>query len=70
MFLRRFLPSFLPSFHAVVCQAGDIDHLAAAFMTSHNIAHGNNLRRSPALQYLYYLKQVPHESHLSCFVLF
>lgn len=39
-------------------QAGDIDHLAATFLTAHNIAHGINLRKSPVLQYLYYLSQV------------
>ncbi|XP_058073870.1 AMP deaminase-like [Magnolia sinica] len=39
-------------------EAGDIDHLAAAFLVSHNIAHGNNLRKSPVLQYLYYLAQI------------
>ncbi|KAI3988957.1 hypothetical protein MKX01_016528 [Papaver californicum] len=39
-------------------EAGDIDHLAATFITSHNIAHGINLRKSPVLQYLYYLAQV------------
>lgn len=42
-------------------QAGDIDHLAATFLTSHNIAHGINLRKSPVLQYLYYLAQVNEE---------
>lgn len=41
-------------------QAGELDHLAATFLLSHNIAHGNNLRKSPALQYLYYLSQVAH----------
>lgn len=39
-------------------QAGDTDHLAATFLTAHNIAHGINLRKSPVLQYLYYLAQV------------
>ncbi|OVA12017.1 Adenosine/AMP deaminase domain [Macleaya cordata] len=39
-------------------EAGDIDHLAAAFLLCHNIAHGNNLRKSPVLQYLYYLAQI------------
>ncbi|KAL0451003.1 UNVERIFIED_CONTAM: AMP deaminase [Sesamum latifolium] len=33
-------------------EAGDIDHLAATFLTAHNIAHGINLRKSPVLQYL------------------
>ncbi|PKA62695.1 AMP deaminase [Apostasia shenzhenica] len=39
-------------------EAGDIDHLAATFLTSENIAHGINLRKSPVLQYLYYLAQI------------
>ncbi|KAL3536537.1 hypothetical protein ACH5RR_004998 [Cinchona calisaya] len=39
-------------------EAGDIDHLAATFLTSHNIAHGINLRKSPVLQYLYYLAEI------------
>ncbi|KAH7279295.1 hypothetical protein KP509_37G013600 [Ceratopteris richardii] len=39
-------------------EAGDIDHLVAAFLLTHNIAHGNNLRKSPGLQYLYYLAQI------------
>nr|GEX38862.1 AMP deaminase-like [Tanacetum cinerariifolium] len=36
-------------------EVGDIDHLAAAFLTTHNIAHGINLRKSHVLQYMYYL---------------
>ncbi|XP_073289236.1 AMP deaminase-like isoform X4 [Primulina huaijiensis] len=43
-------------------EAGDIDHLAATFLTAHNIAHGINLRKSPVLQYLYYLAQVRRET--------
>ncbi|KAF5750810.1 AMP deaminase [Tripterygium wilfordii] len=39
-------------------EAGDIDHLAATFLTTHNIAHGIKLRKSPVLQYLYYLAQI------------
>lgn len=40
-------------------EAGDIDHLCATFMLAKNIAHGLNLRKSPCLQYLYYLAQIP-----------
>lgn len=39
-------------------ESGDVDHLAATFLLAHNIAHGNNLRKSPSLQYLYYLSQI------------
>ncbi|MED6174375.1 hypothetical protein PIB30_068458 [Stylosanthes scabra] len=39
-------------------EAGDIDHLAAAFLLCHNISHGINLRKTPVLQYLYYLTQI------------
>lgn len=39
-------------------EAGEIDHLAAGFLLCHNISHGINLRKSPVLQYLYYLAQV------------
>ncbi|KAG9142537.1 hypothetical protein Leryth_011630 [Lithospermum erythrorhizon] len=39
-------------------EAGDTDHLAATFLTSHSISHGINLRKSPVLQYLYYLAQI------------
>jgi AMP deaminase len=39
-------------------EAGDIDHLASCFMLAENIAHGINLRKSPGMQYLYYLAQV------------
>ena len=39
-------------------EAGDIDHLVAAFLLAKNIAHGNNLRKSPGLQYCFYLAQI------------
>ncbi|KAF3336965.1 putative AMP deaminase [Carex littledalei] len=39
-------------------EAGDIDHLAATFLIANNISHGINLRKSPVLQYLYYLAQI------------
>ncbi|KAL5722539.1 AMP deaminase [Ranunculus cassubicifolius] len=39
-------------------EAGEVDHLAAAFLLCHNIAHGINLRKTPVLQYLYYLAQI------------
>ncbi|GAA5803832.1 hypothetical protein EDC94DRAFT_582172 [Helicostylum pulchrum] len=39
-------------------EAGDTDHLTAAFLTSYGISHGILLRKVPALQYLYYLAQV------------
>ncbi|KAI7897561.1 uncharacterized protein BX663DRAFT_538896 [Cokeromyces recurvatus] len=39
-------------------EAGNTDHLAAAFLTAHGINHGILLRKVPALQYLYYLAQI------------
>ncbi|KAL1550971.1 AMP deaminase [Salvia divinorum] len=39
-------------------EAGDVDHLAAGFLLFHNISHGIHLRKSPVLQYLYYLAQI------------
>ncbi|EJD50398.1 AMP deaminase [Auricularia subglabra TFB-10046 SS5] len=39
-------------------EAGDTDHLASAYLTSHSISHGILLRKVPALQYLFYLKQI------------
>ncbi|XP_034000474.1 AMP deaminase 1 [Trematomus bernacchii] len=40
-------------------EAGAVTHLLAAFMTADNISHGLNLKKSPVLQYLYYLTQIP-----------
>ncbi|OMJ26350.1 AMP deaminase [Smittium culicis] len=39
-------------------EAGEIDHLASAYLTSQGISHGILLRKAPVLQYLFYLKQI------------
>ena len=39
-------------------EAGDFDHVAAAFLLAQSINHGLMLKKVPVLQYLYYLKQV------------
>mmetsp|Transcript_17825 Transcript_17825/g.25219 ORF Transcript_17825/g.25219 Transcript_17825/m.25219 type:complete len:712 (-) Transcript_17825:130-2265(-) len=39
-------------------EAGDIEHMAAAFLVSDKINHGIQLRKSPVLQYLFYLRQI------------
>ena len=39
-------------------EAGDLDHLVSALLLCENIAHGINLRKSPPLQYLFYLAQI------------
>jgi len=39
-------------------EAGHIDHLACTYLVANSIAHGSNLRKSPGLQYLYYLTQI------------
>ena len=39
-------------------EAGSIDHLASAYLTSHSINHGIELQHSPVLQYLFYLTQI------------
>ncbi|ANB14693.1 AMP deaminase [Sugiyamaella lignohabitans] len=39
-------------------EAGDPEHLVAAFLTSHSISHGILLRKVPFIQYLYYLDQI------------
>ncbi|XP_016886180.1 AMP deaminase 3 isoform X2 [Cynoglossus semilaevis] len=40
-------------------EAGSVTHLVSAFLAADNISHGLNLKRSPVLQYLYYLAQMP-----------
>ncbi|XP_063811502.1 AMP deaminase 1 [Pseudophryne corroboree] len=40
-------------------EAGAITHLLAAFMTADNISHGLNLKKSPVLQYMYFLAKIP-----------
>ena len=39
-------------------EAGDPDHLVAAFLTAESVNHGINLQKLPSLQYLYYLAQI------------
>lgn len=39
-------------------EAGDIEHLATSFLLAHGINHGLKLKKSPVLQYLFYLTQV------------
>ncbi|KAJ1946504.1 AMP deaminase [Kickxella alabastrina] len=39
-------------------EAGDTEHLAAAFLSAQAINHGILLRKVPALQYLFYLQQI------------
>lgn len=39
-------------------EAGDTDHLAAAFLCCHSISHGITLRKVPLLQYVFYLEQI------------
>lgn len=39
-------------------EAGDTDHLTSAFLCSYAISHGILLRKVPALQYLFYLRQI------------
>ena len=46
------------SFRPHCGEAGNVEHLASGFLTVESINHGINLRRSPVLQYLYYLTQI------------
>lgn len=39
-------------------EAGDVEHLAATYLTANSINHGLVLWHSPVLQYLYYLTQI------------
>ncbi|XP_069760089.1 AMP deaminase 3-like isoform X2 [Narcine bancroftii] len=54
---ERGLSTFL--FRPHCGEAGSITHLVTAFLTADNISHGLNLKKSPVLQYLYYLCQIP-----------
>ncbi|PWV12799.1 putative AMP deaminase [Trypanosoma cruzi] len=40
-------------------ESGDPDHMADVFFVVDGVNHGINLKRSPVLQYLYYLAQIP-----------
>ena len=39
-------------------ETGEIHHLDTAFLLADGISHGINLRKSPALQYLFYISQI------------
>ncbi|OLY77992.1 AMP deaminase [Smittium mucronatum] len=39
-------------------EAGEIDNLVSAFLTSFGISHGILLRKAPVLQYMFYIKQI------------
>jgi len=39
-------------------ETGELSHLAATFLCAESINHGIMLRKSPSLQYLYYLEQI------------
>ncbi|KAI9501431.1 hypothetical protein BX070DRAFT_194672 [Coemansia spiralis] len=54
--MRRNFNTFVFRPHAG--EAGDTEHLAAAFLAAQSINHGILLRKVPALQYLYYLQQI------------
>ncbi|KAI0821957.1 AMP deaminase [Trametes gibbosa] len=53
---QRGFPTFV--FRPHCGEAGDPEHLASAYLTAHSISHGILLRKVPALQYLFYLKQI------------
>ena len=46
------------SFRPHCGEAGDPNHLAAAFLTAEGINHGIQLRKVPTLEYLYYISQI------------
>ena len=46
------------SFRPHCGEAGDPDHLAAAFLTAESVNHGVNLRKNTPLQLLYYYAQI------------
>ncbi|ORX68326.1 AMP deaminase [Linderina pennispora] len=54
--MRRGFNTFVFRPHAG--EAGDTEHLSAAFLTAQAINHGILLRKVPALQYLYYMQQI------------
>eukprot|EP00299_Pterocystis_sp_00344_P017295 c8671_g1_i1.p1 GENE.c8671_g1_i1~~c8671_g1_i1.p1 ORF type:complete len:692 (+),score=126.33 c8671_g1_i1:48-2123(+) len=39
-------------------ESGDVDHLAAGFLTSQSIAHGLQLRKHPVMEYLFAMSQI------------
>ncbi|KFV20450.1 AMP deaminase 3, partial [Tauraco erythrolophus] len=57
--LRRYRSMCTFLFRPHCGEAGSITHLVSAFLTADNISHGLLLKKSPVLQYLYYLAQIP-----------
>ncbi|CRG95019.1 AMP deaminase, putative [Plasmodium gallinaceum] len=55
MVLRKLRPL---AFRPHCGETGNISHLATMFLLADKINHGINLRKSPVLLYLYYLKQI------------
>ncbi len=46
------------SFRPHAGEAGEVDHLAATFLTAEGVNHGITMRKHVTLQYLYYLSQI------------
>lgn len=47
------------AFHPHSGEAGDLEHLMVSFLLADGINHGVMLTKNPALQYLFYLAQIP-----------
>jgi AMP deaminase len=63
----------LSALFLIAGEAGDVENLVSAFLLADGINHGLNLRKSPVLQYLFYLNQAcpaitgfPWAAHVAC----